>query len=63
MVPLLLNSTVKGSGKTFLALGMGLRFKADGHSLGYFKPVGWIPERIHGEIADRDAIFMKRALA
>ena len=62
MVPILINATAKSSGKTLLALGMGLRFRADGYSLGYLKPVGWIPEQIHGEMADRDAIFMKKAL-
>jgi uncharacterized protein len=41
---------------------MGVKLRADGYSLGYLKPVGWIPEQIHGEIADRDAIFMKKAL-
>jgi hypothetical protein len=62
MIPLLIHATAKNSGKTLLALGMGLKFRADGYTLGYLKPVGWIPEQIHGEIADRDAIFMKKAL-
>ncbi len=62
MIPLLINATAKNSGKTLLALGMGLKFRTDGYSLGYLKPVGWIPEQMHGEIADRDAIFMKKAL-
>jgi len=62
MISLLIHATAKNSGKTLLALGMGLKFRAYGYTWGYLKPVGWIPEQNHDEIADRDAIFMKKAL-
>jgi len=62
MIPLYINSTATYSGKSLLALGMGIKFKRDGYSLGYFKPVGWLPVNIKGEIADQDAVFMKEAL-
>jgi len=62
MIPLYINSTAKYSGKSLLALGMGIRFKRDGYSLGYFKPVGWLPVEVNGETVDQDAVFMKKAL-
>jgi uncharacterized protein len=62
MVSLFINSTVRRSGKTLLALGMGLKLQADGYRVGYMKPVGWISGQVPGETSDRDAMMMKKAL-
>jgi BioD-like phosphotransacetylase family protein len=62
MIPLYINSTETYSGKTMLTLGLGMRFKRDGYRLGYLKPLGWLPVTVDGEVADQDAVFMKKAL-
>lgn len=49
-----------GSGKTSIALGLALKFKQEGFSVAYFKPVGCTAESISG--TDEDALLMQKIL-
>ena len=62
MVSLFIHSTAKCSGKSLLAVGMGLRFKQDGYRVGYMKPVGWVPVQVEGGAVDQDALLAKGVL-
>jgi hypothetical protein len=50
------------SGKTALALGLGLRMQAAGLHVGYLKPVSTQPYKAGGRILDEDADFVRRTL-
>ncbi|MEW6718738.1 MAG: phosphotransacetylase family protein [Chloroflexota bacterium] len=50
------------SGKTAVCLALGLRFQADGHAVGYIKPLSLQPYRLGGKVVDEDAVFVKRVL-
>ncbi len=62
MVPIFIASNRSNSGKTFLALGLGLKLIEQGYSVGYIKPFGNIPAKIGRHIFDADAVFIKEAL-
>ncbi len=62
MVPIYLASTTPYSGKTFIALGLALKLREQGFSVGYCKPVGTIPVMIGKRLYDADAVFIKEAL-
>jgi len=62
MKALYICSTTTFSGKTSLCVGLGNRFKSDGFSVGYMKPVSTVARRIAGRIVDEDAQFIKQAL-
>lgn len=50
-------------GKTAMCLAIGKRLKADGHKVGYLKPVGIHPWRTaEGRLGDEDAAFAKTIL-
>jgi BioD-like phosphotransacetylase family protein len=49
-----------GSGKTSVALGLALKFRQEGYSVGYFKPVGNIGET--ESRMDEDGLLMKEIL-
>ena len=51
------------SGKTSLALGLSLIFKANGLNIGYFKPIAAIDKISDGRAIDFDVLLMKKALA
>lgn len=50
------------SGKTALALGIGLRMQAGGKKIAYLKPVSTQPYEAGGRILDEDADFVRRSL-
>lgn len=62
MLPVVLVSVTPYVGKNVVALGMAERFRADGRSIGYFKPYGPLPLVSDGNITDEDAQFFRRAL-
>ncbi len=63
MKALYITSVEPYSGKTAVCLALGLRFKSDGHSVGYLKPVSTQPWRTpEGKYADEDAIFVHSTL-
>jgi len=55
-------SIVPFCGKNVIGLGMAQKFRAEGRTVGYFKPIGPLPVREDGGLADDDALFFKRAL-
>lgn len=55
-------STTGFSGKTLVALGLGLILKDRGLSVGYIKPYGKMPLKQDGRLIDADADFMRKAL-
>ncbi len=50
------------SGKSLIALGLGLILKEKGYKVGYIKPYGKIPLKAGGNIVDADAEFMRKTL-
>ena len=50
------------SGKSLIALGLGLILKERGYQIGYIKPYGKIPLKVGDSIIDADAEFMRKAL-
>ena len=51
------------SGKTALCLALGKQLQADGHEIGYLKPVSTQPWRTpEGKLADEDAAFVESVL-
>lgn len=50
------------SGKTALCLGLGKRLQADGHRVGYLKPLSTHPWHVPCGMADEDADFVRRVL-
>jgi hypothetical protein len=51
------------SGKTAVCLALGKQLQADGHKIGYLKPVSTQPWRTpQGKLADEDAAFVQGAL-
>ena len=62
MVPVFVLSNRDNSGKTFLAIGLGLMLLEKGYKVGYMKPIGKRPVKKGRGIYDEDALFMKEAL-
>ncbi|HVO42947.1 MAG TPA: phosphotransacetylase family protein [Aggregatilineales bacterium] len=62
MKKLYITAVVTFSGKTSLALGIGLKLQAMGHKVGYIKPISTQPFFIEGKLADEDAVFVSRML-
>jgi BioD-like phosphotransacetylase family protein len=62
MKSLYITSVSTFSGKTALALGLGLRLQAAGHKVGYVKPVSTQPYTAGGRVLDEDADFVRRTL-
>ncbi|MEW6740521.1 MAG: phosphotransacetylase family protein [Nitrospirota bacterium] len=63
MIPIFIASNRSHSGKTFLALGLGLKLIEQGYRVGYIKPLGKAPAKIGRHIFDADAVFIKEALS
>lgn len=62
MKPLYVTAAVTFSGKTALAMGIGLKLQEAGRKVGYFKPVSSQPYLVDGKLVDEDAEFVRRAL-
>jgi uncharacterized protein len=62
MKPLYITAVVTFSGKTALALGIGLKLQSLGRKVGYFKPVSTQPFMMGGKVVDEDADFVRRTL-
>jgi uncharacterized protein len=62
MVPIFIASLSTFSGKNLICLGLGLKFKKDGYTVGYFKPVGLSPLHVEDVLTDEDALFLSKAL-
>jgi len=62
MIPFYITSTNEYSGKTLLAIGLGLKLKADGLRVGYLKPLGKMPVKIGEVLTDQDAVLIREAL-
>ena len=62
MKSLYITSVERFSGKTATCLALGLHFKAEGHRVGYLKPLSLQPWRIGDHITDEDAAFVKEVL-
>lgn len=63
MVPVFIVSNREHAGKTFLAIGLGIKLIEQGYKVGYMKPVGKTPVKIGKSIYDEDAVFIKEALS
>lgn len=63
MVTLYIGSSESFAGKTLLCIVLGLRFKAAGLRVAYFKPLGLMPTRVEGVTTDEDAAFVNEVLA
>jgi BioD-like phosphotransacetylase family protein len=62
MQSLYIMSTTDYSGKSLLALGIGLKLKDRGKVIGYYKPFGRLAVTVDGEVVDKDAQVMKGVL-
>jgi BioD-like phosphotransacetylase family protein len=63
MKALYVTSVEPYSGKTAVCLALGMQLQADGHQVGYLKPVSTQPWRTpQGKLADEDAAFVQSAL-
>jgi BioD-like phosphotransacetylase family protein len=63
MIPVFIVSNRSYSGKTFIALGLGLALREQGYRVGYMKPIGKTPVKKDGNVYDADAVFIKEALS
>lgn len=55
-------SIAPSAGKSAVCAGLGLRFREDGHAVGYLKPVSVQGKDFADTLADEDAQFMRRVL-
>ena len=62
MISLYVGSTSGYTGKTLITMGLGSKFKKDGLSVGYIKPVGILPIKVDDILTDNDAWRIYRAL-
>jgi len=62
MPGLYIGSTAPFSGKNTLCLGLGLKFRQEGLSVGYFKPVGAQAAKVGNAWGDLDAVAISEAL-
>jgi BioD-like phosphotransacetylase family protein len=62
MRSLYLASNALSSGKTVITLGLALKLKEKGYSVGYLKPAGRLPGNKDAESYDDDAIFINEVL-
>jgi len=60
MKVLYIASTATFSGKTALCIGLGNRFKRDGFTIGYMKPVSTTARKVAGRTMDEDAEFIRQ---
>jgi BioD-like phosphotransacetylase family protein len=62
MIPIFIASNTGYAGRTFLALGLGMKLVEQGYKVGYLKPVGRTPVKRGAAVYDADAIFIKETL-
>ena len=62
MTGVFVGSTDPYAGKSLICLVLGLKLKQEGRNVGYFKPLGFLPARIEGQVADEDAAFIRDVL-
>ena len=60
MKVLYITSTATFSGKTALCIGLGNKFRRDGFTIGYMKPVSTTARKVAGRIVDEDAQFIRQ---
>ncbi len=63
MKALYITSIENFSGKTAVCLGIGKRLQAEGHKVGYLKPVSYEAKQMAGQTIDEDVSFVKNVLA
>ena len=57
---LYITSTATFSGKTALCTGLGNKFRREGFTIGYMKPVSTTARKVAGRIVDEDAKFIRQ---
>ncbi len=62
MVGIYVGSTSSYSGKNLITMALGLKLAAQGHSVGYMKPVGAMPRLDGAGPGDEDAFFVQGVL-
>jgi BioD-like phosphotransacetylase family protein len=62
MTGVFVGSTDPYAGKSLICLVLGLKLKQEGRNVGYFKPLGFLPARIEGQVVDEDAAFIRDVL-
>jgi len=62
MVVVYVASSEPYSGKTLTCTVLGLRWQRQGRRVGYLRPLGVMPVRVGGELADEDAVFVAKQL-
>ena len=62
MLPILLVSVTPYVGKNVVALGIAEKFRREGKSVGFFKPIGPLPMMVDGRMVDEDAVFFRKVL-
>jgi BioD-like phosphotransacetylase family protein len=63
MIPIFVASNTGYSGRTFISLGLAVKLREQGYSVGYLKPVGRTPLKKGKGVYDADAVFIKETLA
>lgn len=59
MKALYITSIENFSGKTAITLGIGKRLQAEGHKIGYLKPVSYEAMQVSGRVVDEDVTFVR----
>jgi hypothetical protein len=62
MTGIFVGSTESYAGKSLICIVLGLKLKQEGKNVGYFKPLGFLPARIEGQVVDEDAAFIREVL-
>ena len=62
MIGVFVGSTEAYAGKSLACIVLGLRLQQEGRKVGYFKPLGFLPARIEGQVVDEDAAFIREVL-
>ena len=62
MIPILVASNTGYAGRTFLSLGLAMKLKEMGHTVGFMKPIGTVPIKSGSSVHDADALFIKEVL-
>jgi len=62
MVTLYIGSSESYTGKSLLAMALGLKFRELGLEICYFKPVGITPIKVGHTVVDEDALFIQQQL-
>lgn len=63
MIPIFIASNTGYAGRTFIALGLGMKLLEQGYTVGYIKPIGKTPVKKGRNVYDADAVFIRETLA